>query len=914
MEFRILGSFEADADGVMLPLGGPQLRTVLAVLLLEPGRTIPVSRLVDAVWPDDPPQTAAKQVRNTISRLRTILDSHGSPDVIAADGGGYRLEIPPGAVDAARFDALTTVARAAACAGGTAEAADALRAALALWRGPLLAGMTGPVIEAAATAWDERRRAAQDIYYQHMLALGQHREIVPELTALLGQDRLRENAAAQLMLALYRSGRQPDALKTYQAIRGRLDAELGLDPGPELQCLHQQILTRDTELDLRPGTDPVGTPEPSAASAAAVIPRQLPATARHFAGRAGELKQLDDLLSQAAGADAPAGGGGMPGTVVITAIGGTAGIGKTALAVQWAHQVAERFPDGQLYVNLRGYDPAQPMPPADALAGFLRALGVAGQDIPPEEDERAARYRSLLAGRRMLVILDNAREAEQVRPLLAGTPPCAVVVTSRDSLAGLVARDGAARLDLDLLPPEEAVALLRALIGARVDADPGAAATLAERCCRLPLALRVTAELAAARPDVRLAELAGELADQQRRLDLLEAGGDRRTAVRAVFSWSYRHLDSGAARAFRLAGLHPGPDLDTYAAAALTGSTAERAGGGLDVLARAHLIQPAGPGRYGMHDLLRAYARGLAAAQDSEGERLKALTRLFDHYLHTAAAAMDTLFPAERHRRPGIPPPVTPAPPVTEGAAARAWLDAERASLTAVVAYTAGHGWHGHATRLAATLFRYLYNGGHCPEAIIIHDHARRAARHTGDGAAEAAALTNLGAVDLQQGRHQQAAGNLQQALALCREIGDRGGEARTLGDLGVVDRRQGRCDQADGHHRQALALFREFGDRGGEAEALNGLGEVFLAAGQPDQARIQHATALDVASQVGAKYEQARAHQGLGSVRHDNGDPGQASHHWREALTLYTDLGAPEADQLRAQLTTAGNHGYHVP
>ncbi len=341
--------------------------------------------------------------------------------------------------------------------------------------------------------------------------------------------------------------------------------------------------------------------------------------------------------------------------MVISAVSGTAGVGKTGLALRWAHRVRGEFPDGQLYVNLRGYDPDQPLSAGYALAGFLRALGVPGQEIPPEPDERATLYRSLLDGRRMLIVLDNASSVEQVRPLLPGTPSALVVVTSRDSLGGLVARDGARRLDLDLLPPEDAVALLEALIGGRAEAEPEAAAALAEQCVRLPLALRVAAELAGTRPATSLAQLVAELADEQRRLELLDPGGDPRTAVRAVFSWSYLHLPAQAARAFRLLGLHPGPDLDPYAAAALTYTTEEQAQHLLEVLARAHLIAPTGPDRYGMHDLLRAYATYLTGIEDSEEERRTALTRLFDHYLATTGAAMDTLHPAEQGYRPRIP-------------------------------------------------------------------------------------------------------------------------------------------------------------------------------------------------------------------------------------------------------------------
>jgi tetratricopeptide (TPR) repeat protein len=578
------------------------------------------------------------------------------------------------------------------------------------------------------------------------------------------------------------------------------------------------------------------------------------------------------------------------------------------------------------------------------------------------------------------------------------------------------------------------VGLLRALVGARVDADPRAAATLAAQCARLPLALRVAAELAAARPGASLADLAGELADQQRRLDLLDAGGDPRTAVRAVFSWSYRHLDAESARAFRLAGFHPGPHLDPSATASLTAATLEQAGRVLDVLARAHLVQPAGMDRYSMHDLLRAYARELAATCHTEPERRAALTRLFDYYLHTAAESMGTLYPAEQHKRSRIPPPRTPTPPVADPAGARAWLDAQLASLVAVAVHTAGHGWPGHTTRLADTLFRYLDTGGHYPEAITIHTRAVQAARRAGDRNAEATALSNLGVVDWRLGRYQQAAGRLQQALALyrdtgdqagqagalgrfgiveyqigryqqatgylqqalalhrdtgdqagqarqlnhlalvdqrlgryqqaagylqqalalyretgdqsgqacalgnlgdinlrlghyqqaagylqqvlalCRETGDRYARAQALTTLGEVDLRLGRYQQAAGYLQQALALHRETGDRPGETEALNGLGEVLLATGRLGDARIQHTTALGLASQTGDKYQQARAHNGLAHSYDAAADPHQASDHWHEALILYADLGAPEAEQIRAWLATADSHGHREP
>ena len=1018
IDFCLLGPLVVRCGEVEIRVQPGKQRAVLAALLLKGNQVVPVEELAEVLWGTAPPPSARVTVRNYVKRLRAALGETG-PARISTRPRGYVVSLDAGELDVARFEALLRTAQAAAQRGSWEAAADGAREALTLWRGEPLADVESEVLAAREVPrLAELRLQALEARIEASLHLGRQADVITELQRLVVVYPLREHLHAQLMLALYLCGRQAEALAAYRDVRRVLVAELGAEPGTELRELHQQILTADPALVL---------PEPDGAAASApepVVPRQLPAEPAHFAGRAGELAALSGLLDQP--------GDRQRGTVVISAIGGTAGVGKTALAVHWAHQVADRFPGGQLYVDLRGYDPDRPVPAADALAGFLRALGVPGPEIPVAADERSARFRSLVAGKRVLVVLDNAGSVGQVRPLLPGAPGCLVLVTSRDSLAGLVARDGAQRLDLDLLSPGEAAGLLRELIGARAAADPGATAALAAQCARLPLALRVAAELAAARPAVSLAGLVSELADQQRRLDLLAAGGDPRTAVRAVFSWSCRHLDGGAVRAFGLLGLHPGPDLDLYAAAALIGGTPDQAGHLLAVLARAHLLQPAGPGRYGMHDLLRAYARDLAAADPAA--RQAALTRLFDHYLHTAAAAMDTLFPAEHHRRPRIPRPDTPAPPLPDSGAALRWLDAQRASLVAVAAYTADHGWPGHATRLAATLFRYLNTGGHYSEAVTIHTCARRAARRTGDRAAEAIALNGLGGVDMRQGRYQQAADRHQQALALFRESGDRPGEAVALGNLGIINQLQGRYQQAVGYlhqalalfgetgvrtgaaqalnylglverlqgryqqaadryqqalalfrevgdrtgeaqalidlgddrrrqgrhqqaadhlhqaltlsrelgyrtgeaqalinlgevyreqrryaqatdcHRQALALHREDGDRSGEAKTRNGLGEILLATDRPGPARTHYTAALGLARQIGDQHEQARAHHGLARSADAAGDPGPAREHWRAALALYTALGAPEADQVRAQLGVTVGDGPREP
>jgi tetratricopeptide (TPR) repeat protein len=612
------------------------------------------------------------------------------------------------------------------------------------------------------------------------------------------------------------------------------------------------------------------------------VPAHLPMDVDGFTGRTAELDALGTI---AAAADR------QPTALLIIAIDGTAGIGKTALAVHWAHRVAERFPDGQLYVNLRGYDADQLVTPAGALARFLAALGVASQDIPLEIEERAARYRTEMAGRRMLVVLDNARTVEQVRPLLPGTPSCAVVVTSRDSLAGLVAVHGAHRVDLDLLPSADAVALLRRLIGPRVDAEPDAAVTLAAQCAHLPLALRVAAELAVARPTTPLAELAAELADQQRRLDLLDAGGDSRAAVATVFSWSIRNVPPEVALTFRHLGLHPGPDVDAYATAALADTGLPLARRTLDRLARAHLVHSVGGGRYGMHDLLHAYATQLSGTEDTDVERRAAATRLFDYYLATAAAAMDRLYPAEAHRRPRVTPPTTPTRDLADPETARRWLDAERPCLVAVAARTAANGWPVHTVRLSTLLFRYL-DGGHHADALTIHGHAHDAARQVGDRAGQAQALLGLGSAYLQLGRHESAANHHEQALALFRRIGDRTGEARALGNLGLVLVLLGRYPQGAERYKQALTLYRQTGDRTGEARTMNNLGNVQERLGRYPAAAERYEQALTLYRRLGDRTGEAYALINLGNVQERLGHYPVAAERYDQALALCRRLG----------------------
>jgi DNA-binding SARP family transcriptional activator/tetratricopeptide (TPR) repeat protein len=878
IEFGLLGPLVVRREGALIPVARGRQGALLAALLLDANHLVTIGQLTDVLWGARPPASARAALHNQVRRLRDSLGATGR-DRIRTQPGGYLIHVEPGELDVTRMRELLASARVAARSGAWERACAIAAGAVLLWRGEPLAEVGSDVLACRIPDLTETYRQAVEIRLEAEMNVGHHAEVIGELRRFAADHPFREHSYALLMIALYRCGRQGEAIAVYQEARRLLTGELGCEPGPELRRVHQQILNDDPVL---------AASEPAAAagmrSVPVVVPRELPGAIGHFTGRAQELRALTGMLDRM--------GDDMTGAMVISAIGGTAGVGKTALAVRWAHQVAHRFPDGQLYVNLRGYDPDQPVPAADALAGFLRSLGVPGQDIPPGPEERAARYRSLLAGKRMLVVLDNAGSADQVRPLLPGTAACTVVVTSRDALAGLVIKDDAAHLDLDVLPLPDAVALLRTLIGPRVDADPAVAAKLAVQCCRLPLALRVAAELAASRPAVPLAALTSELADLRTRLDLLDAGGDPRTQVRTVFSWSYRHLDAEDARAFRLLGLHPGPDFEPCAAAALTDATVPRARRALDVLARAHLIQPAGPGRYGMHDLLRGYVRELASSLDTGQERHAALTRLFDHYLHTAATALDALYPAERHRRPRIPPPATPAPPLAGPAAARDWLDGERAALVAAVGHTAAHGWPGHATRLAATLARYLRNGDHLPEAITIFSYALGAARRTSDRTAEATALNDIGNVHWQQNRLQQAADHYQQALALFRAAGDRVGEARVLGNMGVAGTQLGRYEQAARHQQEAVGIFRDIGDRFGEAHALGNLGWVRQRQGRYQEAADYHQQSLGLSRELGDHQDEAWALARLGFVDLRLGCYQHAAGYLQQSLALFHEMG----------------------
>ena len=769
-----------------------------------------------------------------------------------------------------------------------------------------------------------------------------------ELRQLVTAHPLQEQFHAQLMLSLYRSGRQADALAAYQNVRRVLADELGIDPGPELMLLHQRILAADSELMVAAGGElsgsaPVmvsasapGRSDPAAAREN-VVPRQLPAATRHFAGRAEALNALSALAVETAEASH---------ATVISVIDGTAGVGKTTLALHFAHQVAERFPDGQLYVNLRGFDAAgPPMTSAEAIRLFLDALAVPAARIPAGLDAQAGLYRSLLAGKRVLVLLDNARDVDQVRPLLPASPGCLVIVTSRNQLTSLVAAEGASPLTLDVLTDAEAQELLSRFLGAeRVADDPRAAGELIRLCARLPLALSIAAARIASQPGLSLAALAADLRDTRGRLDALDAGHTAAN-VRAVMSWSYQQLDAAAARLFRLLGLHAGPDISVPAAASMAGLPLHEGRRRLGELTRAHLLAEHAPGRYSCHDLLRAYAAELTQSADSEAERRAVTCRMFDHYLHTAHAAALQLHSTRKPLtlatlQPGAEPEL-----IGNAGQAHAWFETERLVLMAATARALEAGFDTHAWQITWALSRFLDTRGRWHDWAVTEQIALAATQRLGDRAAQASAHQRFGfvsgrlgnyedarahlglalsihtehedhagqayvhnalAITLNyQGRYAEALGEAQQALKSYTASGDRTGQALALNSAGWFHTMLGDYRQALRCCGQSLGLFRDLGYQEGMASALDSLGHAHQRSGDHAEATACYQQALHLHRETGGRWGEAVTLGHLGDTYHATGNPEQARTAWEEALAILDDLQHPDAGQIRAKLGT---------
>jgi DNA-binding SARP family transcriptional activator/Tfp pilus assembly protein PilF len=836
------------------------------------------------LWGEDPPPTAGTQIRNTIAALRRHLAVAGSGDApVVRSAAGFMIRVQDGELDADSFDRDVRHARTMAEQGQLAQAAEALRSALSRWRGPALAGLECPALDGFATALNEQRLAAVERLIEVDLALGRHNEKIGELATLVREHPSRERLAELHMLALYRAGRRQDALDAFTDARERLADLTGLDPRPQLVALQQAILHADPELDLLPTTESHGAGgEPSIGHPR---PAQLPAEGPAFTGRQAHLRWLNSLIAERAPASSS--------TMVVCLLTGTAGVGKTALAVHWAHHVRHQFPDGQLYVNLRGFSPGMPaMRPSEALRGFLAGLGVEPRRIPSDLDAQASLYRSLLAERRVLVLLDNAHDAEQVRPLLPGTTGCVVVVTSRNQLSGLVAAEGAQPYTVDLLEPDDALELFTRRTGAaRIAAETAAAADIVERCARLPLALVVVAARAATQPALSLDALAAQVRDSAGRLDVL-GGGDPVTNVRAVLSWSYQALNPETARMFGLFGLHPGDDITAPALASMAAISVAKARVVLGELAEAHLMTEHRPGRYTAHDLLRAYAAEVGQAAEGEAGRRSAVRRLLAHYVHSAHAATTalnpyrdpiTLEPAE----PGVVPET-----FTDAEAAMAWFDAEREVLVSAVERSVAYGCDDLTWRLAWTLETYLSRRGLWHLWVSTQSEALAAALRLGDLRVQARAHRGLGDAKIQLGRHEDALVHLKDALSTFDELGDDLGKAHTHHNLARVYDRAGDHPNILRHSEAALELYRATGHTLGQARSLNGIGWYHVMCGDYPRALTFCEQALDLFRTLQESQGTADAWDTLGLVHRHLGDFANARSCYQNAIELFRESG----------------------
>ncbi|EOD66680.1 AfsR/SARP family transcriptional regulator [Amycolatopsis vancoresmycina] len=876
LELRLLGPVEVWRGADRLAVSSRHQRSVLAALALRPGRVVSVSALVDAVWEEEAPPSARRQVIKLVSRLRGALG-----DVITTRAGDYVLDATPDQVDAGVFESSVADARQRSVTD-PAGAAEAVRGALRLWRGPALSGVT-PGLAAQATRLEESRLAALEDGVGWELAAGGHAALVAELTALVAEHPLRERLVGALMLALHRSGRTTEALEVYRRTHERLAGDLALAPGAELQQLHLAILRNDAPPS-PPPQQQHGATRPGGA-----VPRQLPGAVAGFTGRVAQLEELTGLLDQR-------------GTVVISAINGTAGVGKTTLAVHWAHRVADRFPDGQLYVNLRGFDPSgRPVRPAEAIRGFLDALGVPAQRIPDGLAEQAALYRSQLAGRRMLVVLDNARDTGQVRPLLPGAAGCLTVVTSRDHLGGLIVSEGARVLPLDLMTTAEARDLLASRLGRdRLAAEPEAAGDLIELGVHLPLALSIVAARATLAPALSLTELARQLRDVRDRLPALDIG-DSSVDLGAVFSWSYRTLSAAAARMFRLLSLHPGPVISLSAAASLAGTGAGPAREALAELVKAQLLTEPVTGRFTHHDLLRAYSADRAGREETGQARRAALHRLLDHYLHTAHAATLLLDPPADRLRLAEPQPGTVVEPLGDDEQAWQWFTAERPVFAAAVDRAADAGFDTHAWQLAGSVANFCIRAGHWMQLVSTQLVAIAAAERAGEPYGTAWSLRELGRAYIRLGRYPDAHASLQRALELDERLGDPVGQARSHNNLGIVSYAQGSYRVALEQGKTAYALFHAARHRAGQAEALNAIGWMQTQLGDPAEALRSCSRALELHRAVGSRHGEADTWDSLGCAHHHLGDYRRAAACYHNALELFRKLGArhPQADTL---------------
>ncbi|WP_411093642.1 AfsR/SARP family transcriptional regulator [Streptomyces sp. 049-1] len=894
VRFAVLGPVRAWHGERELDLGSPQQQAVLAALLLRRGRPATLGDLIDAVWGEEFPPAAVSVLRTYVSRLRKALEpgrKAGQPSqLIVSVGDGYAIRISDDALDLGVFEQRVAKAKKLRGDGDTVGAARLLDSALGEWQGAPLTAIPGPLAESERCWLEEERLTTLEMRVELDIELGRHADVVRELMILSRKHPLRERLSLLLILALFRSGRQAEALEAYRTAREALIRELGIEPCMELQDLHSRILAAgEPSIRASSGSDDSGPADTSGRQEvqAAQLPQpaQLPADLAHFVNREAELERLRSLLPDG---DEPTS------TVVISAIGGMAGIGKTTLAVHWAHKIADRFPDGQLFVNLRGFDPSgQPAKADETLRSFFDALGVPPIRIPMGLQAQSALFRSLLAKRRMLILLDNARDTDQVRPLLPGAPGCLVIVTSRNQLTGLVIGEGAHPLMLDQLSFPEAYELLARRLGAaRLASEPRAVEDIITRCARLPLALAIVAARAASSNGFPLSAVAEEVGDAHYGLDVFANDDDVATDVRAVFSWSYKALSAQAARLFRLLGLHSGLDISIPAASALAGLPLRETRELVGELTRCHLLTEHVPGRYSLHDLLRDYAAERVDAEEAPEERDRAIDRILGWYVHTAAATSLHLTP----RRP--PVPLEPLPEAcrplqfTTYEQALHWCETERADLIAAVHQATTTGRNTLAWRLAAVLSGFFCLRSHLPGWRATALSGLTAARAVEDLTAEARSQMNVAIALRLSDRVGEAIEHLLAALALVRQLDDIEGIASVLCNLGDAYLYVGDLDKAAEYSLESLELHREAGNSWGYGIALCNLGDIYQRLGRFSEAMARLEEALAVLRADENRWVEGVTLDVLGTVHQRLRQYENGADHYQRALQAHRDVG----------------------
>ncbi|WP_049797350.1 AfsR/SARP family transcriptional regulator [Kribbella flavida] len=919
MEIRLLGPFEAVRGDEPVPGLTGRVRTLLAILALAAPDAVSVDAIGQRLWGDAPPANLRPSVQTSVARLRTLLAPHLRVDTTP---GGYALRIDPAKVDVHRFMQLIESADSAADAAAQRER---LTAALGLWRGEPFGGIRSDWLEQEQSPrLTEAYLSAVERRIDLDLAAGRQESALPELRELTARHPLRESLWLRLLTALHRSGRPAEALTLYEELRRRLADELGVDPEAQLRLLYAELLE---------ATEPSGNH-----AAPAEPPRQLPPSPARFTGRAKALARLDSLSSVHERA------------LTILAVHGQGGVGKTSLALHWAHRVAQRFPDGQLYLNLQGYGPGEPMHPEVALDMLLRGLGVSGAQIPDGGPARTALLRTVLADRKVLILLDNARDAEQVRPLLPGAG-CLVLITSRSQLRSLAAREGAHRIALDRFSADDSTAYLTATFrphGVRATGDE--LAELAQLCGHLPLALAIAAERVTREPLTGVRSLIAELLDHPDRLKVLDVDEDDDGALRVVFDWSYQVLEPERAQMFRLLALHPAQDLSLEAAAALAGATTRQAAQRLDGLVGAHLLEQQPGKRYQLHDLLRVYSVSLAEQFERPAQREEARGRLLDWYAHSALSAKKALDRTRPLLDFGAPPAGQTPLAFDDTGTAVSWFNRERQVLVAAVHDAARHGHHRAAYRLAGALWPYLVYVRALDDIFDTQRVALEAAQLSGDTAGEAATAHNAGRAYFQRGDLAQAFKHLEHAMRLFELIGDDRGRGWVLTDLGRLYRRSGDPQAAISRHQQAIValegaddpvvearnhrgladnylavgrardavneadravtLNRRAGERRAESFALDTLATAWLAVGDQAAAVRYYQQSLEISRDLLDRWAEASTLTNLGHALHAAGNHPEARAQWQTALDLFTETGMPDtADLSRTTLRNLLDH-----